>query len=109
MAEKVSQDFRVPKKGKEIVDYEVENSLLKRALGYEYTEVVKERRTNKETQESEMVVVRETTKHMPPDTLALIFWLKNRCPDVWRDKPIGNNDDNGVTVVIKGEAKEFAE
>ena len=27
------------KKGKEVVDREVENALLKRALGYEYTEV----------------------------------------------------------------------
>lgn len=31
------------KKGKEVVDYEVENALLKRALGYEYKEIIKER------------------------------------------------------------------
>ena len=29
-------------KGKEVIDYEVENALLKRALGYEYKEVTKE-------------------------------------------------------------------
>ncbi len=31
------------KRGKEVVDYEVENALLKRALGFTYKEVVKER------------------------------------------------------------------
>ena len=31
------------KKGKEVVDIQVENALLKRALGYEFVEVTKER------------------------------------------------------------------
>ena len=31
------------KKGKEVVDRQVENALFKRALGYEYTEIIKER------------------------------------------------------------------
>ena len=26
-------------------------------------------------------------KHIPPDTTAQIFWLKNRRPGTWRDKP----------------------
>lgn len=43
------------KKGKEIVDYEVENALLNKALG--------------------------------GDTTAQIFWLKNRRPGKWRDRP----------------------
>jgi hypothetical protein len=28
----------------------------------------------------------ETMRHYPPDTTACIFWLKNRRPDLWRDK-----------------------
>lgn len=28
-----------------------------------------------------------TKKHVPPDTTAQIFWLKNRKPEQWRDKP----------------------
>lgn len=43
------------KKGKEVVDYEVENALLKKALS--------------------------------GDVTAQIYWLKNRRPDKWRDKP----------------------
>ena len=27
-----------------------------------------------------------TEKEIPPDTTALIFWLKNRRPQEWRDK-----------------------
>ncbi|WP_295885041.1 hypothetical protein [uncultured Thiohalocapsa sp.] len=30
--------------------------------------------------------VDETGKHHPPDTVACIFWLKNRRPEAWRDK-----------------------
>ncbi len=56
------------KKGKEIVDYEVENSLLNRALH--------------------------------GDTTAMIFWLKNRKPDKWREKPEDTPSiDNKVTIV----------
>ena len=64
------------KRGKEVVDVLVENALFKRALGYEYKEVTKE----------DGVTTKVVTKHMPPDTTAQIFWLKNRRPDLWRDR-----------------------
>jgi len=67
------------KKGKEVVDIQVENALLKRALGYSYKEVKKE-----ETADGDKVTV--TVKEVVPDTTAQIFWLKNRRPDRWRDK-----------------------
>lgn len=35
---------------------------------------------------SELVVTKEVTKEVQPDTTAQIFWLKNRKPVVWRDK-----------------------
>ena len=41
---KITKSFRTPlKKGKEVVDIEVENALLKRAMGYQYVETTKER------------------------------------------------------------------
>lgn len=49
------------KKGKEVVDYEVENALLLKALC--------------------------------GDVTAQIFWLKNRRPDKWRDKPAEPSGD----------------
>lgn len=82
------------KKGKEIVDMEVENALLKRALGYSYTEVMTEEST-------EGTKHRETVKFIPPDTTAQIFWLKNRRPDKYRDKPPAYKDDeDGVRIVL---------
>jgi transcriptional regulator with XRE-family HTH domain len=78
------------KSGKEVVDIEVENALLKRALGYKYTEVTRERvvETDPETGEPEekLVVTKQVTKEVAPDVTAQIFWLKNRKPDKWRDK-----------------------
>ena len=48
------------KKGKEVVDFLVENALLQKALS--------------------------------GDVTAQIYWLKNRRPDKWRDKPAENRD-----------------
>lgn len=68
------------KRGKEVVDRQVENALLKRALGYKYTETTKERI------DGSLVVTKTVEKEVVPDTTAQIFWLKNRKPNEWRDK-----------------------
>lgn len=73
------------KAGKEVVDYKVENALLKRALGYKETEL-------KMTKDGTLVQVE---KEVPPDVTAQIFWLKNRRPDKWRDKPSLEASENG--------------
>jgi hypothetical protein len=82
------------KKGKEVVDIEVENALLKRAMGYKYTEQV--------VKDGYMV---EVEKYMHPDTTAQIFWLKNRKPAVWRDKQ--SIDLEGVKQVVIGGEDEL--
>ncbi|WP_295284102.1 hypothetical protein [Veillonella sp.] len=79
MEEEVSRHFRRPKKGKTVVDIQVENALLKRALGYEYVEYSEEC-------SEDGIKKKKTVKHVIPDTTAQIFWLKNRRPDLWRDK-----------------------
>ena len=69
------------KRGKDVVDAQVENALLKRALGYEYEEV-------SEKYENGILVEKKVTKkHVIPDTTAQIFWMKNRQSLKWRDKP----------------------
>ena len=80
------------KKGKDVVDIEVENALLKKALGYSYKETTKELSVDKQTGESKLVVTKEVTKHIAPDTAAGIFWLKNRRPDEWRDRVQEDNN-----------------
>lgn len=85
------------KKGKEVIDIQVENALLKRALGYDYTE------EKVEISDKDGKKVVQTVKHVPPDTTAQIFWLKNRRPDKWRDKPAAEENADGITAdLIKG-------
>lgn len=63
------------KEGKGQADERVERTLLQRATGF-YVEVDK-------------VVDGRVTKmqaYYPPDTAAMIFWLKNRKPQDWKDK-----------------------
>lgn len=70
------------KKGKEVADIEVENALFKRATGYEVEETKVEIDSNGK---KHMVKI---TKHIAPDPTSIIYWLKNRRPEKWRDKPI---------------------
>lgn len=88
------------KKGKEIVDRQVENALLKRALGYQYEEVTHEAVLNPETKKNELVITKVVTKEVQPDTTAQIFWLKNRKPNEWRDKQqVEHSGETGVRII----------
>lgn len=79
------------KRGKEVIDRQVENALLKRALGYTYDEVTFE----------DGVEVKRVRKQVAPDTTAQIFWLKNRKPEDWRDKrEIIKDDDNDQVLLF---------
>ena len=88
------------KKGKEIIDRQVENALLKRALGYDYEET-KVTMTDKGSKSKR---IERTTKHAQPDTTAQIFWLKNRKPDEWRHNDNNDAEDKLKTVVAAMEA-----
>lgn len=72
--------FDALKKGKEVIDFEVENALLKKALGYTIT-----LNKQKVTKNGDVVDITEEV-HVPPDTTAQIFWLKNRKKEQWREK-----------------------
>lgn len=64
---------------KEEADAKVEQSLYRRAMGYEHDE------TDIRVVGGEIVQT-PLRKFYPPDTTACIFWLKNRKPAEWRDK-----------------------
>lgn len=80
------------KHGRTLPDGEVALSLYKRANGAEWVEqqAVKVKRVEyedgKRVSEREEVVVVDVIRRAPPDTVAGIFWLKNRKPDTWRDR-----------------------
>ena len=80
--------FKSLKKGKEVVDYQVEKKLLKRALGYQTQE------TKQELVNGELKVTEVKTKEVKPDTTAQIFWLKNRKPKEWRNDPQPRDEKN---------------
>jgi DNA-binding XRE family transcriptional regulator len=89
------------KKGKEVVDLQVENALLKRALGYAYEEVTEESQWNEKAKQYELVITKRVKKRQAPDTTAQIFWLKNRRPDKWRDKQdVEHTGDMDLNIVI---------
>lgn len=82
------------KKGKEVADRQVENALLKRALGYKYEEM----KVEKGPDGSKTTV---TIKEVIPDVTAQIFWLKNRKPEQWRDKrDIEHSGEIGGVVIV---------
>lgn len=64
------------KKGKEVSDYELENALHKRAVGYYYEEETV-------TNQGDVVTVK---KYEHANPTSLIFALKNRLPRKYRDK-----------------------
>lgn len=77
------------KKGKAPVDIQVENALLKRALGYDYEETVTE--VVEMPDGSKRKHIKKTTKQVVPDVTAQIYWLNNRRPDRWRNKAVADN------------------
>lgn len=57
----------------------MEQSLFRKATGYTHA-------SEKVFQFQGEIVRADTVEHYAPDTTAMIFWLKNRQPDRWRDK-----------------------
>jgi hypothetical protein len=82
-----SESVKLPKVE---ADERVEQSLYRRAMGYEHDEV-DIRVVGGE------IVKTPIRKYYPPDSTAMIFWLKNRKPADWRDKQEIEHQ-GGVTV-----------
>lgn len=80
------------KKGKAVADSDVASNLYHRAMGY----TAKEKREEKTAEGFKEV---DAEKHIPGDVTAMIFWLKNRQKDKWREKQDVNHtsDDGSMT------------
>lgn len=83
------------KDGKQLADAEVADKLFQRAIGFSHPDV------HISNYQGE-VTITPITKHYAPDPTSMIFWLKNRRPDLWRDKPEANDGDQ-VTLPVKVE------
>lgn len=83
------------KKGKELADASVGERLYQRACGYSHPDV-------HISNYQGAVTVTPITKHYAPDTTACIFWLKNRRPDLWRDRQeITGKDGGPIETAVK--------
>ena len=81
------------KDGKELADAEVADKLYKRATGYSHEEV-------QVNMYQGQIILTPLIKNYAPDTTACIFWLKNRRPDLWRDKTeVGVNPADGENLL----------
>lgn len=76
------------KRGKEQADVEIAQSLFKKAKGFhqKVLKAFKVRNTINGEGSTESIEIAEDELYFPPDTTAIIFWLKNRQPELWRDK-----------------------
>ena len=97
------------REGKEIVDYRVENALLKVALGYTTTDV-KTIISPPDKNGNRAIRVEKTEKEVPPNPTAIMCWLNNRKPDQWkrnRDNVYQTKDeDSKITVNIIRHGKD---
>lgn len=89
---------------KELVDYRVENALLKAALGYKTKEIkvtLGKKIFNGETVE---MLKETTTREVAPNVTACLAWLNNRKHDQWkrnRDKVMElDEEDNNISITI---------
>lgn len=99
---------------KEIIDYKVENALLKAALGFKKKEI--KVTLGKVARGGQMyeVLKETTTSEVPPNVMAAITWLNNRRFDKWkrnRDKiiEIGEEEQSVAITVLRGKTPLLGE
>jgi len=80
------------KTGKDSADERVVQSLYRRATGYSFNAL-------KIMQFEGKTIEVPYVEHVPPDTTAAIFWLKNRRREDWRDKQ-DHEHTGAVTVQV---------
>jgi hypothetical protein len=101
------------KTSKDFIDSLVEDSLLKRALGYSYEETEVSMADDGEDGKKKKKRIKKITKQVLPDTTAQIFWLKNRQKRNWRQEPEPAVSNEGEAAkqfldALKGKAAEEA-
>lgn len=98
--------------GRSTADYEVVRALYKKATGYNVAlnktyklkKVDYDPDTGKKLREYEEIATGVDETFVPADLRAGTFWLKNRQPDRWRDRPekeiTDGEDETGGTVEL---------
>lgn len=87
------------KEGKDDAVAKVEGALYRRAMGYDVVET-KSIGTKKEGEDPVVTRYEKTVKQVHPDVTAQIFFLKNVCPERWRDKQDLEHSGNLTTQAV---------
>lgn len=85
-------------KGK--ADEAIVDSLYARALG-KAKRTTKKKRDVLDSDGRKVTLTEVIEETLPPDTTAMIYWLKNRQPDLWRDRPKQDDTDTAVLKAAK--------
>lgn len=80
-------------KTNKLIEYELENALIKKACGYSYEEI-------KETEKASGTEITTTHKEALPDVSAAKFWLESRCPETWNSKAENNSSAEKLDEVL---------
>lgn len=89
---------------KDIADGKIEATLYHKARGYTF-------RSEKIFQHEGAIIRAETLEHVPPSDTAMIFWLKNRQRDRWRDQQdhkVDGQIDHQHTHTIEADPRRLA-
>lgn len=103
LKKKHSELSKALKKGRAPLDIIVESTMYRKAVGMKIKrqQAIKLKRTIYEDGkriDEEYVEKVELEEDLPPDTVAMIFWLKNRKPEHWRDRVNNDITTNGKDV-----------
>lgn len=112
--EKFPEFLAALKDSKDKSDSEVEVSLFRRAMGYSHADI--DIRTVSIGDGCSQIVQTPIIKHYPPDPTSMIFWLKNRQKEKWRDKhDVVHQNPDGTNIALlvaielsKNDVKEIA-
>lgn len=103
------------KRGKEIIDSEVENSLKKECIGYTYEETtttttaIIDERTGEIT-DLKKVETKTTKKYARPSPTAIAYYLNNRIPSKWKNRVVmASGDTQDADDTIKEMEQYFAD
>lgn len=88
------------KEAKSIADELVEASLFRRACGYTHP-AEKHFLTKDPVTGEQTILTHDYEEHYPPSEVAAIFWLKNRQPERWREKPPEFQPDDPDEIIIE--------
>lgn len=92
------------RRGREVVNYAIEDTLIRRVTGYDTVETRKEYDAD-----GNVVRVVDQVKHIPPDTNAISFWLTNRMRERykmrWPDTS-AQSDESETGLVLLPEVSE---